>query len=83
MPKYKFEIKVKETYTAFDYRSETTYTKRLKTVVAKNYSEAREKIQVYLGQFCVSDYTARLIKSSVKEDNLQTWPAFVPINYRT
>jgi len=77
MPRYKFEIKVRDEYTAFDYRTETTITRRFKTVVAPTYPEAREKIRVYLGQFNVVDYTAKLLKSTSKEamlNDLSTWP---------
>lgn len=76
MPRYKFELKVRDEYTAFDYRTETTITKRNKTVVAPTYAEAREKIRVYLGQFNVSDYTAKIIKTTSKESilsDLSTW----------
>ncbi len=77
MPRYKFEIKVKDEYTAFDYRTETTITKRNKTVIAPTYADAREKINVYLGQFNVTNYTAKLIKTTSKEamtNDLSTWP---------
>lgn len=78
MPRYKFEIKVRDEYTAFDYRTETTLTKRNKTVIAPTYAAAREKIREYLGQFGVINYTAKLLKSTSKEsilDDLSTWPA--------
>jgi hypothetical protein len=74
MPRYKFEIKVRENFTAFDYKDELHITTRHKTVVAPTLADARDKIQTYVRQFGVVTYTARLIKSTVKEDNLATYP---------
>lgn len=79
MPRYKFEIKVKDEYTAFDYSTEVAITTRHKTIVAKTLVDAREKLAVYMRQFNAHDYTARLIKSSIKEDSLRTFPLGVHI----
>jgi hypothetical protein len=49
MPRYKFEIKVRENFTAFDYKDELHITTRTKTVVAATLADARDKIQTYVG----------------------------------
>jgi hypothetical protein len=66
MKKYQFIIEVKDTYTPFDYGyggNAFTITKRKKTVTAKNYKEAKEKIEIYLGAFGVyrPNYKLKLV----------------------
>lgn len=68
MPRYKFEIKVKESYTAFDYTEQSVVTVRNKSVVAPTYQDARDKIEAYMHENNVYTYTAKLIKASKKSE---------------
>jgi len=66
MAKYQFKISVRETYTPFDYAyGGVAYatTERRKTVQARTYKDAKEKIEIYLGAFGVyrPNYKLKLI----------------------